>query len=194
MAVPTRERAAHMARRLLREAVARGVDAPERLDEAFRYAMEPRHRLLDDDHDPRYLHPGRTALVLMGDGGVVDGSWIGAAVLAETASPELAWTPRGEAPEWLRGSWTRAREVPGLEDPRLAERLVTAVPEAATLALSEYLDQLRHLHLWAGEDRVIRAARAAEEILLPVARRSTPVLARRFEWWVRRVGRGFSAS
>jgi hypothetical protein len=183
-----------MARRLVREAVARGVDEPDRLEDAFGRAMEPRHRLLDDDHDPRYLHPGRSALVLMSDGGVVDGRWILASILTETASPELAFTPARQAPAWLHEAWVRAREVPGAEDPDLAERLLTAEPEAAVLALCEYLDQLRHLRLWAGAARVARVARTAEEILLPVARRSSPVLARRFEWWVRRVGRGLSAS
>ena len=194
MPVPTRDRAEHMARRLIREAMARGVAEPDRLEEAFRSAMEPRHRLLDDDHDPRYLHPGRTALVLMGDGGVVDPGWIQASILTETASPELAFTPGGESPVWIREAWSRARDVPGQDDPELAERLVTAAPEATLTALSEHLDQLRHLRLWAGDAVVARAGRVAEEILLPVARRSSPVLARRFEWWVRRVGGGLSAS
>ncbi len=183
-----------MARRLVRAAVAHGVPEPDRLEDAFLRAMEPRHRLLDDDHDPRYLHPGRTALVLMDDGGVRDPEWVRAAILTETESPDLAWTPGNETPEWIRVARAHAREVPGMDDPGLAEHLVTAVPEATLLALCEYLDQLRHLRLWAGEVRVARAARTAAEVLLPVARRSNPVLARRFGWWVRRVGGGLSAS
>jgi hypothetical protein len=183
-----------MARRLVRGAVAHGVSEPDRLEEAFHRAMEPRHRLLDDDPEPRYLHPGRTALVLMDDAGVRDPGWVRAAILTETESPELAWHPGSEAPDWIREARSRAREVPGMDDPELAERLVTAPPEATALALCEHLDQLRHLHLWAEGSRVARAARTAEEVLLPVAHRANPVLARRFAWWVRRVGRGFSAS
>ena len=129
----------------------------------------------------------------MSDGGIVDPAWVRAAILTETASPELAISPGSEAAVWMREAWARAREVPGIEDPRLAEILVTAPPEATLLALCEHLDQLRHLRLWAGAAFVTRAARTAEEVLLPVARRSSPVLARRFEWWVRRVGPGFSA-
>lgn len=185
-----------MARRLVRTAAAHRVPAPERLEEAFRSAMGPRHRLLSDDHDPRYLHPARTALVLMDDVGMADPVWLAAAILAETCSPELRWTPDRELTEAdaLREAWVRAASLPAMDDPELAERLVTSPREAALVTLAEHLDQLRHLRLWAGAPTVRRATRAAQMVLLPVARREHPVLARRLEWWVRRVGTGLSAS
>ncbi|HSG49543.1 MAG TPA: hypothetical protein VLA43_17110, partial [Longimicrobiales bacterium] len=63
MPVPDRERSRHMALRLARAADRAGVKEIALLERAHDLGMESRHRLLDDDHDPRYLHPGRTALV-----------------------------------------------------------------------------------------------------------------------------------
>jgi hypothetical protein len=71
----------------------------------------------------------------------------------------------------------------------LAEALVTASDPVPVIALAEYLDQLRHLRLWADPERVRARAATASRILVPFAARVHPVLARRFEWWARRVGR-----
>jgi (p)ppGpp synthase/HD superfamily hydrolase len=197
MPVPDRERAEHMARRLTRTARKGGVDPVELLARAHEVAMEPRHLRLDDDHDPRYLHPGRTALVAMGDAGLRDPVALAAAVLTETLSPELS-TGRdavarvGEAD--LERAWAVRDQVPSPFAEDLAERLILADASLRVVALAEWLDQLRHLRSWADADTISAAQRVTEEVYLPVAGRTHPTLARRFGWWIRRVSPGLSAS
>lgn len=182
-----------MLRRVLRTAKALGVDDPTLLEGAFERAMAPRMDRLDDDHDPRFLHPGRTALILMDDVGYDDPHGVATAILAESESPELACDPESDRtgdPEGLVRALAEARQIPRMADEEgLAEALVTAPEPVPVIALAEYLDQLRHLRLWADPDRVRARTATASRILVPFAARVHPVLARRFEWWVRRVGR-----
>ena len=65
-----RARGRAMGARLVREARALGVDpdALSRILIAHDLAMAVRDRAVPDDHDPDYLHPGRSALVAMTDG------------------------------------------------------------------------------------------------------------------------------
>lgn len=197
MPVPDRTRARHMSLRLARHAARVGIKDGDLLAAAFQLAMAPRHCRLDDDHDPRYLHPGRTALVAMDDAGVRDPVLLAAAILAETEEPCLACdlgavAETGDAR--LQEALEVARGLPSPGCPDLTEKLVTAEEGVRLVALSERLDQLRHLRLWAEEARVREAGEEVVRVYLPMAERTHPVLARRFRWWVRRVGPGLSAS
>lgn len=186
-----------MSLRLARHAARVGIPHGDLLEAAFQMAMAPRHCLLDDDHDPRYLHPGRTALVAMDDAGVRDPVLLAAAILAETEEPRLACDAdavAGQGDPRLQDALALARGLPSPGCPDLAEELVTAEEGVRLVALSERLDQLRHLRLWAEEGRVRDAGEEVVRVYLPVAERTHPVLARRFRWWVRRVGPGISAS
>lgn len=179
-----------MLQRVLRTAGAAGVREPALLEQAFTRAMAPRKAKLGDDHDPRFLHPGRTALILMDDAGFTDARGLATAILAETESPELVWAagPEDHDPPEIQAALIEARRLPSMADGEvLAERLVTAPEPIAFIALAEYLDQLRHLRLWADPERVRARGEVTAGVLLPVAERVHPVLARRYRWWVRRV-------
>jgi hypothetical protein len=58
------------------------------------------------------------------------------------------------------------------------------------LALAERLDHARHLHL---REPAVRAGfhRSVGEIYLPIAHRTHPRLARRYDWWWRMFRRRF---
>lgn len=186
-----------MSLRLGRAAAHEGVGDLDLLAAAHEAAMGPRHRLLDDDHDPRYLHPGRTALVALGDGGLRAPELLSAAVLLETVSPELSTTTdavRATGDHRLEEAWALAAGIPRPGEEDLAERLVTAEEETRILALCEWLDQLRHLRMWGDADRVAWGQRLTREVYLPVAERTRDVLARRFRWWMRRVDPGLSGA
>ncbi|MEJ2540567.1 MAG: hypothetical protein P8188_11455 [Gemmatimonadota bacterium] len=191
MPVFSGERATQMAGRLHRTAVRRGVSDPGLVTEAFRWAMQPRQARLDDDHDPRFLHPGRTALILMDDAGITDPVTLAAAVFAETEAPELAWSPEtvpGASDPRLDEALTLARAIPlPKDDEGLTEALVTARDPIAVVALAEYLDQLRHLRAWASPETIRARGETAARVLVPVAGRVDPALERRLGWWVRRV-------
>lgn len=155
--------------------------------------MEPRHRLLEDDHDPRYLHPGRTFLVALDDGGLRDEALLAAALLLESMDPELGPTSADLAAAQdpvVAQVWSRARAFPGPWDDDLVERLVTTHPEEQTVILSEWLDQLRHARLWGDQQTVSRMLDRTREAYLPAAERLGGTLPGRFRWWMRRVGRG----
>lgn len=197
MPVPHRDRARHMTLRFLRAAERVGVDHLDLLEAAHSLAMEPRHEALDDDHDPRYLHPGRTALVAMGDGGIRDPWLLAAALLLETVDRALEVPDDGAEKGGHPGlgpALRTARGIPRPDDPSLVEKLVTADEGERAVALSEWLDQLRHLRNWADPETVSRAQDLTREIYLPVAERGHGVIARRFRWWMRRVDPGLSAS
>lgn len=186
-----------MALRLSRAAGKVGVTGIGLLERAHDLAMDARHRLLDDDHDPRYLHPGRTALVALGDGGVRDAGLLVAALLLETVSPELGPSDAAMAQvqeAGLRDAWALARGIPRPGDEDLVERLVTADPAEQRLALSEWLDQLRHFRNWAPGGMVAEGQRLTREVYLPLAERGHGGLARRLRWWMRRVDPGLRTS
>src|SRR5690606_1680290 len=63
------ERAEAMIRRLDRATRRAGLDesAVSRVGSALRLALGRRAALLSDDHHPQFLHPARTALILLED-------------------------------------------------------------------------------------------------------------------------------
>jgi hypothetical protein len=175
-------------------AAARAHDLDERdaqtVERALRAAMQPRIERLADDHHPAYLHPGRTALILLRDVGAVDAAVLGTGMLHDS----------GDAP--LRVTAERVSEILGAEgaaavssiplpgDERLVERLIGLERGIALAALAERLDQLRHLHL--REDLTERWAEAHDEAArawLPTAARTHPVLGRRYAHWTRTFAR-----
>ena len=190
LVVTHRDRADAMLQRLLRTARSYGVADTGLLREAFESAMAPRLEALDDDHDPRFLHPGRTALILLQDAGYAEPHGLATAILAETESPELSCLagPEPDDAPSLLAARAEARALPLMADAEeFAERLLTAPEPIPLVALAEYLDQLRHLRLWAEAERVQACGDVAARILVPVAERVHPVLARRYRWWVRRM-------
>ncbi|MBW3553764.1 MAG: HD domain-containing protein [Gemmatimonadetes bacterium] len=179
-------RAGAMAARLVDTAERLGIDAPGRaiISAAFVAAMRPRLSGGLDDHGPEYLHPARTALILMEDAGVGEPATLAAAILTETRHPGL----RPDADEVDR----LGEQVRGLvaavpdpeEDERVLESLIVAGPDVRLIAVAERLDHARHLHLrprseWPGYHAVTCASYA------PAAARSHPVLGRRLAWWCR---------
>ncbi|HEX7088978.1 MAG TPA: hypothetical protein VF192_02510 [Longimicrobiales bacterium] len=179
-------RAEAMARRIAGAAERAALTPAARalLDRAFRLAMGPRVRLLADDHHPDFLHPARTALILLEDLGCRDPHTLAAGAVCETLRPELAVS----AAE-IRASLgpavhavVAAVPVPALAGEELLEQLVAGDHAARIVALAERLDHARHLHLrpraeWAAFHGLTR------EAYLPVALRTDPTLARRFRWW-----------
>jgi hypothetical protein len=177
-------RAEAMARRLLRTASRLGVD-PRGLDllrGAFQVGMAPRHAAALDDHHPDFLHPARTALILMDDVRVATAGVLAAALVTETRDPTLRPHPRHG--RTLGAAWELAAEVPDPHDvpDRLLEALVTASHDARLVAGAERLDHARHLHLrsraeWEPYHTLTR------DVYTPVAHRTSPALAGRLTWW-----------
>ncbi len=173
---------------------------------SHRVAMRARESgpaALADDHHPAFLHPGRTALLLLHDAGERDPVVLAAGVLSETrdlalgaVAGELAvlsgW-PGGEQAMALReqlptGEW---RSDPGEEaDASLLEALVLAGDAVLRIAVCEALDHLRHAHLWAEGHERARAVALAERVYGPLSSRVHPALSRRYAWWLRRVAPG----
>lgn len=179
-------RAGAMAARLVDAAERLGIDAAGRalISAAFVAAMRPRLSGALDDDSPEYLHPARTALILMEDAGAREPATLAAAILTETRFPALRPDP-GDVDrlgDQVRGL---VAAVPDPEDDeRLLETLVIAGADVRLIAVAERLDHARHLHLrprpeWPGYHAVTCASYA------PAAARSHPVLGRRLAWWCR---------
>lgn len=182
----SRERADAMADRLRRTADWRGLGRPDamRLADCFLSAMRHRAASIRDDHHPDYLHPARTALILLDDAGVRDPAVLFAAVLQDTSRPDLAM-PADEV-ERIGGPAAAAviRLLPSPEvDPReIMELLVTLPPGVLALYLAAQLDHVRHLHL-GDRSRWRDGHTRVTDGLIPLAHRCHPTLARRFERW-----------
>lgn len=182
-----------MARRIRRTCDRLGMSAPEGdlVLDAFRLAMEPRLARISEDHHPDYLHPARTALILMDDVHVADPIVLAAALLTETRDPALA-APQEAVRSLDGGVADLVSQVPRpeAEGDRLLESLVTLPPGAARVAVAERLDHARHLHLrergeWNEYHHVTRTAYA------PVAARVEPGLEARLRWWCDMFARRF---
>lgn len=185
---PIPGRAGAMVRSVL--AAARGEGARGRapgvvLRHALELALEPRIATLPDDHHPAYLHPGRVGLILLRDEGRAEPDLLASAVLLESRDAALRVPlTRIEAelgPE-IAGAVARVPR-PGSED--LAERLVVLGRDAATAALAERLDHLRHEHLRTPVTPWPELLDETRRIWLPVAEREAPNLARRYRHWLR---------
>ncbi len=154
------------------------------VERAFDLAMQPRIERIADDHDPDFLHPARTVLILLEDLACHDARTLAAGALCETVRLELA-VP-GERVEAALGPAVRALldavPVPEQAGEELLERLVTAGRNARLVALAERLDHARHLHLHPAAGWPAFHALTCD-VYLPVAGRTDPTLERRFRWW-----------
>ena len=162
---------------------------------AHRLAMEPRRARLGE-HDPDFLHPGRTVLVLALDAGVRDPLALAAAALVESEWPELCVPLERIGAELGEPLARWVASVP-LSGEGAVEALVTAPTEVCLVALAERLDHCRHAKFWSERGAQERILEEAERVYAPLAERTDEVLARRFAHWsgafartlARRVGR-----
>lgn len=181
-------RAAQMARSLASTARSHGLGDDEvgALAGAHSLAMTPRVDVLEDDHHPAYLHPGRSALILLRDVGRVDVSVLVVAALHESLDVHLR-VGAEELEEHVGPAALEAlASIPHPGDERLVERLLMLGPGLSLAALAERLDHLRHLHVRA--DLVDLWPDSYQEVVeawLPFARRVHPKLAVRYAHWAR---------
>lgn len=188
-----RERGEKMGLRVARTAAETGVSpaACVWLGRTHETAMAIRNEVLSDDHDSRYLHPGRSALILLQDVGETDAAVLGAAVIVDSQFPELmpnaASLRHASAVEarWLEDALALRAEIPRSGDEMLAERLVTAPDRARRAALAERLDHLRHAHIDLDLGQRRRVHEEAEAVYLGIAQRTHAELERRYRWWCR---------
>lgn len=215
MTVVDLERSERMGQRLARTALKVGF-APEvctQLVQVFAGAMEPRHSACTHDHDPRWLHPGRSALILLLDVGAVEPAALALAMVHDSVEPGLSVGPEVLRPRDAGSIGARSASAglagvtsadTGSADADLAarlaelhaewtepasesedERLLAASTSTRLAALAERLDHLRHAHLWPDPAARRVAHQRARSFHLPLAERTHGTLARRFAWWVR---------
>jgi (p)ppGpp synthase/HD superfamily hydrolase len=176
-----------MGTRVVRTAQELGV-APSDLtliERVHQTAMAVRDERADDDHDPQYLHPGRSALILLQDLGETDALTLAVTLIFDSAWS--AWTPSDREVDDARLSDLRG-SVPKSGDEDLAERLVVGDDRVRRIALAERLDHLRHAHLWSDREARRLAHEEAVGVYAPVADRTHPDLSRRYAWWCRMFG------
>ena len=180
---------AHSLRAALR---ARNVapDAQGAVGHVFALAMQPRIAALDDEHHPAWLHPGRSALILLHDVAHVDSIVLVVAALHESIDTALQ-VPTAEIEGGVSPAAVQAlARIPMPGDERLVERLLLLSSGLALAALSERLDHLRHLHM--REDLIDSWSETHAEVSrawLPFAARTDTTLARRYAHWVRTFAR-----
>ncbi|MEE8147305.1 MAG: hypothetical protein V3T24_06850, partial [Longimicrobiales bacterium] len=100
-----------MADRVDQTAAGAGLDQSGRdlIGTAMEAAMAPRLAGFDDDHDPEYLHPGRTVVVLLDDAGFADPVALAAACLLDTRRGDLE-APDSEVTEHVSPAVTAFRK------------------------------------------------------------------------------------
>lgn len=165
-----------------------GAEEMERLERALKIAMARRFEGIDDDHDPAYLHPGRTALVLLHDVGPVPIETLCAATVHESEDPRLRVDIAVVRDDLGDAVAEMVSSLPLPGDDRLVERLVILEEHALLAALAERLDQLRHAHLREDHGWWREIYEEAEAAWVPVAERTHPRLADRFGHWRRVFG------
>jgi hypothetical protein len=175
-------RAAAMAERLALTARRAGITEAgvTRIVDAFSVAMLPRDQHLGAEHHPDYLHPGRTAVILMEDLGFADPLLIAAGTLLESLYPELSAAGTDAEAQAL----VETIPTPTRDGELLLELLLAADPSIRRIALAERLDHVRRLHLREPEGWH-SLLRETTTIYLALARMTDHTLARRFEWWCR---------
>jgi hypothetical protein len=184
--------------------------------QAYAGAMRLREGRGLSDEDPDFLHPGRTVLILLEDVAEIDPRVLAVGALTESRRDELRLDSErverllapsqvrmrstlgdlSEGTQWWRAlpplGWgdvsSEAHDRERLRDERRLEDLVTAPPPVQRIALAEALDQIRHAHLWSSLEDRRRAVAIARRVMHPLATRVDDVLARRYDWWLRRVG------
>ena len=181
------DRGRAMAASVVRAARTHGL-APEGVDLlslAHALAMESRVEMLDDDHHPSYLHPGRSVLVLLRDVGQLPAEILATAAVHDTEDKDLRvrWDAVRDTLGEAVAALVESLPLPG--DDRLAERLITLDEGPRLAALAERLDHLRHAHM--REDRTWWRAvhEEAGAGWVPVAERTHPRLATRYRHWHR---------
>jgi (p)ppGpp synthase/HD superfamily hydrolase len=191
---PKAERAEAMARRLGRTAHRLGLEAAgrQRVLEAYATAMAPRLERVPTDHHPDFLHPARTALILMDDARVSDPLTLAAAALTETRAGAPGATPSVmEALDPEATAVASAVVAAGAaRADRQVEELLALAPEGLLVAVAERLDHARHLHLREREEWAPYHARTCEAYAA-VASRAHATLARRLEFWCATFSRRF---
>lgn len=168
-----------MGERVRRTAGEMGISAVhlDLLEVVHAAAMAPRIARVEAE-DPDFLHPGRTALILMQDMEERDPVTLAAAMLVDSERPELR-IGDVSAP----GVNELAASVPISGESDLLERLVVADSPVQRIALAERLDQLRHAHLWVDVSRRRTAHAEALEVYAPLAARVHEIMSRRYDWW-----------
>ncbi len=186
----TGERASQMAASVTAAAEAAGLDDEEveLLAHAYALAMTPRVQALTDDHHPAYLHPGRSALILLRDVGALPVETLAAVVVHESLDGELRVGHDVVRAELGDAVADVVASLPLPSDERLAERLVTLDEIDVLAALAEHLDHLRHAHLRPDLDWQALHDEAGA-VWVPVAERSHPRLADRYDHWHRSFAR-----
>jgi (p)ppGpp synthase/HD superfamily hydrolase len=182
MTEPLRDRAAAMAERVTLECSAVLPHAGAALVRAaVTAALRARDDAVVSELDPHCLHPARTVLILLSDVACRDADVLAAAAFVESL-PFAG--PRADASCLTARAHALLAAVPLPDDSadELLERLVTADPDAACIALAERLDHARHLHLMSGVAAAPFLA-GVEAVYLPLATRICPPLARRLERW-----------
>jgi len=187
-------RARAMAQRLADTAEHAGLAAADvaLIERAFDLAMQPRIERIADDHDPDFLHPARTTLILLEDVGCRDARTLAAGALCETVRLELA-VPIARVEAALDPAVRALLDevpVPERAGEELLERLVTAGQDARLIALAERLDHARHLHLRPAAGWPAFHALTCD-VYLPLASRADPTLERRLRWWCGMFARRF---
>ena len=178
-----------MAGSVERIARASGLTDPaiDLVSRAYALAMEPRRAL--DEHDPAYLHPGRSILVLLQDVGPLNATALAAAAVHESEDPRFRLEASAVRRELGDAVADLATSLPLPTDEDLVERLVTLDLGARLAALAERLDHIRHAHL-RDDPAWWRALR--DEVTVawaPVAERTHPRLADRYRAWLRAISR-----
>jgi hypothetical protein len=167
-------------------------DAIDLVSRAYALAMEPRRVL--DEHDPAYLHPGRSILVLLQDVGPLSATVLAAAAVHESEEARFRLDV-SEVGRQLGYEVTELLEsLPLPTDDELVERLVTLDEGARLAALAERLDHVRHAHL---HDDPVRWRALRDEVTVawaPVAERTHPRLADRYRAWLRAISRRLGGS
>ncbi|CAN5632558.1 hypothetical protein BH23GEM9_BH23GEM9_05710 [soil metagenome] len=166
-----------------------GEGAGNRVAGAVADALRYRDDAVEHDHDPRYLHPARTVLILLSDVGCRSAAVLLAAAFADSVDRGLAPAIDASGDVLQTGAAALLHQVPfpaeedeDDEDGGLLERLVYVDDAVAVIALAERLDQARHLHLRPELDWH-RFHAGIEAVYVPAARRFSPPLGRRFERW-----------
>lgn len=166
-----------------------GSEQVDLLGRSLALAMEPRLASIDDDHHPAYLHPGRTALVLLQDVGDVPLDALCAAAVHESEDADLRVDVESVRTTLGAPVAEIVRSLPLPGDGRLLERLVTLDEGPLLAVLAERLDQLRHAHLREDLEWWRAIHEEGEAVWLPVAERTHPRLADRYRHWHRTFGR-----
>jgi hypothetical protein len=173
------------------ERIARGVGLAEPdvdlVARAYALAMEPRRVL--DEHDPAFLHPGRSILVLLQDVGPLPAEVLAAAAVHESEEARFRLKVSDVRQALGDAVADAVASLPLPTDEDLVERLVTLEEGARLAALAERLDHVRHAHL---EENPARWRALRDEVAAawaPVAGRTHSRLADRFRAWLRAIDR-----